>query len=226
MPDSELKLKTRGGEELDAYLSRPEGDGPFPGILLITAIFGTDQEMIDIADGWADDGFVVLVPDVFWRVLPGPTADREVAFGRYEKFDPVQGMLDIEDYIDGLKGRAECNGKVGVIGYCFGGRYAHLSAARLGVDAAASYHGTKIEEHLDETPNVKCPVTFHFGDQDPATSMESVEKIIASYASHDNAEIVVHPGAEHNFAMPAKPGYQEAAHKASRAATLRVFSGM
>ena len=102
MPGSELKLKTRGGEELDAYLSQPEGDGPFPGILLITAIFGTDQEMIDIADGWADDGFIVLVPDVFWRVLPGPTADREVAFGRYEKFDPVQGMLDIEDYIGAI----------------------------------------------------------------------------------------------------------------------------
>jgi carboxymethylenebutenolidase len=172
MPSSEITYTTRNNEAFTGYYTYPDGDGPFPGILLITAIFGTDDEMKELADAWAADGFVVSVPDIFWRVLPGPTADREVAFDRYGKFDVEQGMLDIEDLIHDLKARPECNGKVGILGFCFGGRYAHLAAARLGVDAAGAYHGTKIGEHLDETPNVTCPVSFHFGEMDPAVPME------------------------------------------------------
>ena len=103
-----------------------------------------------MVDDWAADGFVVSAPDIFWRVHPGPTAEQEVAFGRYEKFDPDQGMLDIEDLVKDLKSRPQCNGKVAMLGYCFGGRYAHLGAARLGIDAAGSFHGTKIGLHVDE----------------------------------------------------------------------------
>lgn len=226
MPSREITYTTRNNEVFTGYYTHPDGNGPFPGILLITAIFGTDDEMKELADAWAADGFVVSVPDIFWRVLPGPTADREVAFERYGKFDAEQGMLDIEDLIQDLKARPECNGKVGILGFCFGGRYAHLAAARLGVDAAGAYHGTKIGEHLDETPKVTCPVSFHFGEVDPAVPMDEVEAIKAAYANHDNAEIVVYPGAAHNFAMPYKPGYQEAVATASRAAVLRCFQSM
>ena len=77
--------------------------------------------MRELSDAWAADGFLVSTPDVFWRQQPGPTADMQVAFGRYEKFDPVQGMLDIEDYINDLKNRPQCNGKIAVLGFCFGG---------------------------------------------------------------------------------------------------------
>lgn len=226
MANRDITYTTRAKEEFTGYLSAPDGGKAAPGILLITAIFGVDDEMKEIADAWAADGFVVSVPDIFWRVMPGPTADMEKAFARYEAFDPVQGMLDIEDLIAYLKARPECNGKVGVLGYCFGGRYAHLAAARLGVDAAAAYHGTLIGEHLDETPNVRCPVSFHFGEEDPVVPMDEVDAIKKSYASHPNAEIGVYPGASHNFAMPYKPGYDEAAAKASRAAALKCFQSM
>lgn len=226
MPGQDIKLKTRDGEELDCYLSTPEGEGPWPGILIITAIFGTDEEMREAADKWASEGYIVSVPDVFWRVHPGPTADMEVAFDRYGKFPHDQGVKDIEDYINDLRGRAECNGKIGVIGYCFGGRYAHLSAARFGVQAAAAYHGTNIDQHLDEVANVQCPVTWHFGEEDPVIPMETVDKIREAYASKSDAEIVVHPGCGHNFSMPQKDGYNEAAYTSSRAATQRIFSAM
>lgn len=226
MPSSEITYTARSNEAFTGYYTHPDGDGPFPGILLITAIYGTDDEMKELADAWAADGFVVSVPDIFWRVLPGPTADREVAFDRYGKFDADQGMLDIEDLLNDLKARPGCNGKVGILGFCFGGRYAHLAAARLGVDAAGAYHGTKIGEHLDETPNVTCPVSFHFGAVDPAVPLEEVEAIKEAYANHDNAEIAVYPDAAHNFAMPYKQGYQEAVATASRAAVLRCFQSM
>jgi len=226
MSGSDITYTTRDGETFDGYLATPAGAGPSPGILLITAIFGVDDEMKEISDAWAADGFVVSTPDIFWRVMPGPTAEMEKAFARYEAFDAERGMRDIEDLIADLKARPECNGKVAVLGFCFGGRYAHLAAARLGIDAAGSYHGTRIGEHLDETDQVSCPVSFHFGAEDPHVPMSEVDAIKAAYAGHTNAEIVVHPGAEHNFAMPYKQGYQAAAAKASRDAVLRCFRSM
>lgn len=227
MASKDIKYTTRDGDTFDGYLSLPDGDGPKPGILLITAIFGTDDEMKELADAYAADGFVVSVPDIFWRVLPGPTADREVAFDRYGKFDFDQGMKDIEDLMGDLRARPECNGKVAVLGFCFGGRYAHMAAARLGADAAGSYHGTMIESHLDEMPPVDTPISFHFGDADQATPVEAVEKIRAAYANHANADIALHTGGvEHNFAMPYKPGYHEAVCKASRDAVVACFKSM
>lgn len=117
MPSRDITYTTRDNETFTGYYTHPDGNGPSPGILLITAIYGTDDEMKELADAWAADGFVVSVPDIFWRVLPGPTADREVAFDRYGKFDAEQGMLDIEDLIKDLKARPECNGKVGILGF-------------------------------------------------------------------------------------------------------------
>lgn len=226
MPGKTVEYTTRDGETFTGYLTKPEGDGPFPGILVITAIFGTDEEMIALADAWAADGFVVSVPDIFWRQVPGPTADREVAFARMNAFDPDQGMKDIEDLLGDLRGRDECNGKAGILGFCFGGRYVHLSAARLGVNAGATFHGTSIGKHLDETEKVTCPMSLHFGEVDPVVPMDEVEAIKEAYASHGNAEIAVYEGAAHNFAMPSKPGYNEAAATASRAAALNAFRSM
>ncbi len=226
MPSTDITYKTRDGETFDGYLATPEAVGPAPGILLITAIFGIDDEMKALSDAWAADGFIVSVPDIFWRVMPGPTADMEKAFARYGAFDQDQGVRDIEDLIKDLKARPGCNGKVAMLGFCFGGLYAHLGAARLGIDAAGSFHGTKIGEYAEEAAKVTCPVSFHFGDEDPVVPMDEVEAIRKAYSGHANAEIVVHPGATHNFSMPYKDGYQEAAAKASREAVLRCFKSM
>jgi len=226
MPSTDITYTTRENDTFDGYLTAPAGDGLYPGVLIITGISGTDDTLKMLADAWAADGFVVSVPDIFWRVHPGPTTDRGIAQARYEAFDVQQGMLDIEDIINDLKARANCNGKVGVLGFCFGGRYAHLSAARLGVDAAAAFHGTKIGLHLDETDKITCPVSYHFGDQDPSIPMDEVNAIKASYASHINAEIGVYEGCVHNFSTPGKAGYVEDVAKRSRAAVLRCFKSM
>jgi carboxymethylenebutenolidase len=226
MTGKDITYTTRAGENFTGYLTAPDSGAPAPGILLITAIFGIDDEMKELSDAWATDGFAVSTPDIFWRVMPGPTADMEKAFARYAAFDADQGILDIEDLIEDLKARPECNGKVAILGFCFGGLYAHLAAARLGIDAAASFHGTKIGEHLDETGNITCPVSFHFGSADPVVPMDEVAAITAAYADHANAEITVHEGASHNFAMPYKEGCHEEAAKASRAAALKCFRSM
>jgi carboxymethylenebutenolidase len=226
MPSTEITYQTRDNETFTGYLAAPDGDGKVPGILMITAIFGVDDEMQKLADDWAADGFLVSTPDIFWRVMPGPTADMEKAFARYEAFDFDQGMKDIEDLIKHLKAHPRCNGKVAVLGFCFGGRYAHLAASRLGADAAGSYHGTMIGQHVDEVDRISCPVSYHFGDQDPVVPMDEVAEIRTAFAGRDNSEIVVYPGATHNFSMPQKDGYHAEAATASRAAVLRCFQSM
>jgi carboxymethylenebutenolidase len=226
MPGIDIRYTTRHRETFDGYLTGPDTAARAPGIVLITAIFGVDQEMRELADAWARDGFLVSVPDIFWRQIPGPTADMSVAFDRYGKFDPVQGMRDIEDLVRDLKARPQCNGKVAILGFCFGGRYALLGAARLGIDAAASFHGTLMGQHLDEANRVTCPVSFHFGDSDPVVPMAEVEAIRKAFAGRPNADIGVYPGAGHNFAMPRKDGYDAAAAKSSRDRVLRCFTAM
>ncbi|MGE3247023.1 MAG: dienelactone hydrolase family protein [Beijerinckiaceae bacterium] len=226
MPSSNITYKTRNGESFTGRLSTPAGGGKAPGILMITAIFGIDKEMEELADAWAADGFVVSTPDIFWRQIPGPTADMEVAFKRYNDFDPEQGMKDIEDLVNDLRNRPECNGKVGVLGFCFGGRYAHLAAARLGANAAAAYHGTLIGKHLDETSKIACPVSYHFGADDPIVPQDEVEAIRKSYADHKSAEIAVYAGASHNFSMPYKQGYNAEVARAAREAVLKCFNTM
>ncbi|MEX2454599.1 MAG: dienelactone hydrolase family protein [Rhodospirillaceae bacterium] len=226
MTGTDIAYTTRSDETFTGYLSAPDGDGKVPGILMITAIFGIDGEMQKLADAWAADGFVVSVPDIFWRVMPGPTADMQKAFARYEAFDVEQGYDDVEDLMAHLRTHPRCNGKVAVLGYCFGGRYAHVAAARFGADAAGAFHGTLIGMNLDETPKISCPVSFHFGSEDPVVPMEEVAAIRRAYAGHPNAEIVVHDGVGHNFSMPDKQGYDAAAAGASRDAVLRCFGSM
>ena len=226
MQGVEIEYTTRNEEKFGGYLTKPEGAGPFPGILLITTIFGIDGDMIELADEWARDGFIVSVPDIFWRQVSGPTADMDIAKGRMHDFDPDQGMRDIEDLLGDLRNRSECNGKVGILGFCFGGRYVHLSAARLGVDAGASFHGTAIGQHLDETSNIKCPMSHHFGDNDPAVPMLEVNAIKEAYAKIPNSDIVIYPDIGHNFTMLSKPGYDEQVANSARSAALKVFTSM
>ena len=226
MTGTDITYTTRGDEDFTGYLASPTKDVQVAGILMITAIFGIDDEMKELANAWAADGFLVSVPDIFWRVMPGPTADMEKAFDRYGKFDTDQGLLDIEDLIKDLKNRDLCNGKIAVLGFCFGGLYAHLAAARFGIDAAGSFHGTRIGEYLHDTGKITCPVSHHFGSEDPVVPMEEVDSIKQAYASHENAEIEIHAGATHNFAMPYKDGYHEQAAAAARASVLRCFKSI
>jgi carboxymethylenebutenolidase len=226
MAGTDILYRTRNDETFDGYLTGPSGPARAPGILLITAIFGVDQEMREVADAWANDGFLVSVPDIFWRQIPGPTGDMNVAFERYGKFDPVQGMKDIEDLVRDLRSRPQCNGRVGILGFGFGGRYALLGAARLGINAAAAYHGTLMGQHLDEVAKITCPVSFHYGDSDPVVPMEEVRAIQTAFAGRPRADIQVYPGAGHNFAMPRKDGYNAAAARASRERVLRCFMTM
>ena len=149
MASQTIDITAADGKRFSGYLSLPES-GRGPGLILLQEIFGVNAAIRGAADLFAAEGYVVLAPDLFFRLEPGVElgyegADRQKAMSLLKRFDINQAIADIGAGLHTLKARPECNGKVGVIGYCLGGRLAYLSAARLPVEAAVAYYGGGID---------------------------------------------------------------------------------
>ena len=223
---SNIKFTTREGESYDGRMSVPAGEGTFPAILVMPAIFGTDKEMEGLIEAFAEDGFLTAAPDYFFRTVPGPTAEKEVAFARMQQHDIEQGLVDMSDALDELREHERCNGKVAVLGFCFGGLFAYLGGTRLGADAVGTYHGTRIHSYLDEADRLTVPSSLHYGDADPTVPMEQVHPVVDTLGVKLNVDVVVHPGGKHNFSMPTKAGFDADIAQASRDAVLACFRKM
>lgn len=207
---------------VEAYVRGDEGTGR-PALLLFTPIFGVDQEMRAVADEWARRGFLVAAPDYFFRVAPGPLArseeGRKQAFARWEKLDVDQAVEDLRPLAKRLLGASSCNGRLGALGYCAGGELAFLAATRLGAQAAAAFHGTRIHRHLDEADRLRGTLSLHFGGNDPLVPLDEVQQIQDRFRGDARVEIAVYDGAGHGFSFQGRPSYHEvAATQSSRKA--------
>jgi len=208
MPSRTIEIPVADGGAFSGYLSLPPS-GHGPGLVLIQEIFGVNADMRAAADSWAEEGYVVLVPDLFWRIRPGielgydpPQVAEAIACLR--KFNVDQGVADIGSALAALKGRPECNGGVAALGYCLGGRLAYLAAARLEVDAAVSYYGGGIENHLAEAARIRCPLLLIFGAKDDHIGPDPRERIARALAGKPHVTIAVYPDAGHAFANPGR----------------------
>src|SRR6202161_166828 len=179
-----IDIAAKDGGTFKAYLTVP-ASGSGPGILLLQEIFGVNKSMRETADYYAEEGYVVLAPDLFWRMEPGvdlgySEADFNKAFGFFQRFDADQSIKDSADALKVLRARPECVGKVGALGFCLGGKLAYLVAARTNVDCAVSYYGVGIEADLAEAGNIKGPMVFHIAELDKFTPAEVREQIKAA----------------------------------------------
>lgn len=229
MAGSYIDIPSTQGQEFRAYLAVPR-DGRGPGIVLCQEIFGVNQTMRDIADLYAEEGYVVLVPDLFWRQEPnielGYTAgDWQKAFALLQAFDVDRGMEDIAATLAVLRERKEFAGKAGVLGFCLGGKLAMLAACRTDADVAVGYYGVGLEKHLEEIGNIKSRLVLHFAADDKYCPAEARDKIIAAFARTPNAEMYVYPGVDHAFARPGGDHFDKPAatlaHQRSIAALRR-----
>lgn len=207
---SDVEVPMGGGRATTAYLSLPPSRSG-AAVLLLPPIFGVTAGIKAFADRIAAEGLIVAAPDMFWRTLPGPLGyegtDREKAQERYRNFDVGLGARDVEQLIGWLKARPEVTGGVGVMGLCFGGRYAFLAAAGRSANAAVSYHGTYIEAHLDECQHIHAKIGLHFGENDSHVPMAQVERIRDAARANPNIEIHTYPGAGHGFMQQDRPSY-------------------
>src|SRR6185437_13577249 len=153
-----VDIKAADGGAFKGYLAIP-ASGSGPGILLLQEIFGVNASMRSVADYYAEEGYIVLAPDLFCRMEPGvelgyTEADFGKAMGYYQRFNADQSIKDCADALKTLRARTECTGKVGALGFCLGGKLAYLVAARTDVDCAVSYYGVGIEADITEAGNI------------------------------------------------------------------------
>jgi carboxymethylenebutenolidase len=190
----------------DAFCAVPEG-GAGPGVLLFQEIFGVNDNMRGLARRMADAGYLTLVPDMFWRIEPG--FERRDESGMADGIAMVQQLdfdlaaKDMSSALAHLLGMEGCTGKVGAVGFCLGGTLAYTCAATAradgrGVDAAVPYYGSRIDEMLDWTDRIECPLMFHYGDRDPYIPASQVAAVEAAFAGRPNT-IVHHYDAGHAF---------------------------
>jgi carboxymethylenebutenolidase len=148
MPD--ITIPSFDGKSFSAYCAKP-ASGNGPGLIVIQEIFGVNAGMRKICDDFASKGFIAVCPDLFWRQEPGvqitdkSPAEWDHAMQLYKGFDGEAGVRDLLSTLAYIRTMKGCNGKVGAVGYCLGGRLAYLMAARSDVDATASYYGVGLE---------------------------------------------------------------------------------
>ncbi len=210
-----IELKAADGFTLAAWRADPAG-APRGAVVIAQEIFGVNSHIRSVCDGYAADGYVAIAPALFDRyqrgVDIGYTAP-DVARGRELKAlaKADAALLDLAAARD----EAANAGKVGVIGYCWGGYLAWLASARLpGMACAATYYGGGMTDAMGETP--KCPVISHFGERDGGIPMAGVNAFAAA-----RPEVVVHTyPADHGFNCDQRGAFDANAAKLARDRTL------
>jgi carboxymethylenebutenolidase len=226
-----IDITAADGGSFKGYLAVPASGGG-PGLVMLQEIFGINESMRWAADYFAEEGYTVLVPDLFWRLEPGvdlrtDEAGVAKAMALLGRFDIDTGVRDIAAAVEALRSRPEVasggGGKVGALGFCLGGRLTFLAAARTDVDVAIGYYGVGIEGHLEEAKYIACPLQLHFAGADAHVPAEAVARIRAGLAGIEGVEIHVYPGVGHGFYHPQRQSYDRPAAWMSHGRTIAAL---
>ncbi|WP_332742615.1 dienelactone hydrolase family protein [Hydrogenophaga sp.] len=221
-----IELKAADGTTVPAYVAGPAGNPKAKGgLVVLQEIFGVNSHIRSVADGYAADGYFVVAPATFHRVQPGvdlgyTEADMNAGFGFKTAVEglPAPGvMADIQAAID----HAAQAGKVGIVGYCWGGLLTWRAACTLtGLSAAVPYYGGGMTAAAEAAREPTVPVMVHFGDQDHWIPMDTVEVFKKAQPG-----VTVHVyEANHGFNCDQRGSYNEAAAKLARERTLAFFA--
>ncbi len=193
-----------GAGTFPAYVARPL-QTPKAAIIVIPEIFGVNAGIRAKCDAWAALGYLALAPDVFWRFAPGVELDPDVpaqlaeAFGYFQRYDPEDGVRDIEAAIHWIR-RSEGVTGVGCVGYCLGGRLAYMAAARTDIGASVGYYGVMIDQMLGESHAIARPLMLHIPTADHFVGPEAQAAIHAGLDDHPRVTLHDYAGLDHGFA--------------------------
>lgn len=201
------------------HLAKPAGKGPWPGLIVIQEWWGLDAQTISIADRFAGVGYLAFAPDLYHgdvaRLGDGDTAMRLV-----QTYGPG-APADLEAVYDGLAGHPDCTGKVGSVGFCFGGRMSLELGIRRPVAALCTFYGGGMQQTFDRLGSLACPVLGLFGDKDvsiPAGTIQEFDQRLGEVGVQH--EVVVYPDSGHAFFRDTDPAVYKV--EASRDAWGRV----
>lgn len=188
----------------NAYVARPTSQ-PKAAILVIQEIFGVNAGIRRKCDKFAEEGYLAVAPDLFWRLEPGIELDPDVepefkrALDLMGKFDQNMGIRDIQATLDHIR-KKEGIEKAGCVGYCLGGRLAFMTAARTNVDATVGYYGVGIDNLLDEREAIANPILLHIPTEDGFVDKDTQAAMHAGLDTHPRATLFDYEGLDHGFA--------------------------
>ena len=216
-----------GADYFDAYMARP-ADKPTAAIIVLQEIFGVNADIKATCDWLAEEGYLALAPDLFWRqarltdLNPAQENDWPKAFELMGNYDGDAGAQDIQTAIDYL--RNEGCAKVGTIGFCLGGRMSFLAACRTNADAHSSYYGVGIDGLLSEAHHITAPTLIHIAGRDEFVPQAAQQIIADGLAAHDKASVHIYPEQDHAFARHNGLHYDAEAATLAHQRTLTLFA--
>ncbi|GAB3819773.1 dienelactone hydrolase family protein [Pontibacter rugosus] len=224
-----ITLSVADGSEMGAYIAMPDEQTPMPGIILLQEAFGVNSHIRDVAERLAQEGYVVIAPELFHRTAPsgyeGPYDNFAAVAPHYQAITKEGLTADLQTCYKWLQEQAFVQSdKIGSIGFCLGGRVSFLANAVLPLSAAVSYYGGGIPALLDEAVNLKAPHLFFWGGQDTHIPQEQVQSIIEAVEAAGKAYLnVVISYADHGFHCDQRSSYNPDAAKEAWAMTLAYF---
>jgi carboxymethylenebutenolidase len=217
-----IMITGHNGDEIEAYSARALDEAPRGGVVVIHHMPGYDDQTKEIARNFAYHGYNAVVPNLYWREAPGASPDDAAATARANGGVPDERLVgDVAGAMAYLKGLGNSNGKVGVIGYCSGGRQSFLAAVSLDLDAAVDCYGAfvvgevpaglplKVGPIVDKTPNLSCPLLGLFGEEDSYPSPAQVAELEEALKVNGKTyEFHSYPNAGHAFFSVNRPAYR------------------
>jgi carboxymethylenebutenolidase len=207
-------IMARDGHEFQAYLAAPPAK-PRGAVLVLQEIFGVNSHIRAVTDSYAAVGYTAIAPGLFDRVRRGiqlgyGPEDRQQAIGTMQQLKPEDTMKDLAAALAVVKS----SGRVGAVGFCWGGRLAYMAACDLPVACAVVYYG-KLVDLLEKQP--KHAVMYHFGSLDQSIPVGDTQKIAAAYPE---SPLYLYEGAEHGFNCEQRASYNPEAAALARQRTL------
>ena len=220
-----IRIAAHDGDQIEAYIARPAGSGPRGGVVVIHHMPGYDRGSKEVVRRFATLGYDAIMPNLYWREAPGAAPDDAAATARAQGGVPDARLVgDVGGAAAHLRGLPTSNGKVGVIGYCSGGRQSVLAACNLDLNAAVDCYGAfvtgtppegfpmKVTNLVDQLPNLRAPVLGLFGNEDQHPSPEQVDEFEEILKAEGKPyEFHRYDDAGHAFFANDRPAYRVAA---------------
>ncbi|HIF25346.1 MAG TPA: dienelactone hydrolase family protein [Micavibrio sp.] len=225
----DIMIPAKGGGSFKAYVAMPE-KLPAPTVVVIQEIFGINQVMRDKCKWLAEEGYIAVCPDLFWRIEPGieltdkTEEEWQQAFDLFGKFNVDLGVEDLRATEHTFKGHAHSTGRVGCLGYCLGGKLAYLMATRTGVDASVGYYGVGLNELLDEAKNISKPLMLHIAEEDGFVDKEAQAQIKEGLKDIPQVTMHSYPGLDHAFSREGGQHYDAEGAKLANERSLQFLA--
>lgn len=205
-------------------LAKPTGTGPWPAVIVIQEWWGLDAQTESIAGRVAGLGYLAFAPDLYHGEL-AKLGDSDKAASLMQKYAPT-ALADLQSLYDALKKHPDCNGKIGSVGFCFGGRMSLSLGINRPLDAICTFYGGGMQQVFDQLPAIKAPLLGLFGDKDqsiPVGTIEEFDKLLDKIGVEH--EVVVYPNSGHAFFRDSDPSvYKPEASKDAWERVTKFFN--